>query len=142
MLNKIIGAFRWLGKHWAISLACFLVIAISLVSFLCWQFFGRERAAIVPVYVTVTGLPEGKNMESRELMIEDGDTVSEIFSLKYEEIYEQFQQPLIANNAFRSFMGVSPSGGKRFYVRIDGTYTNNLTQAYSRNGAVIEIEYR
>ena len=65
-----------------------------------------EKAEIVPIYLTVTGLGEGKDMENRELLVEENDTVAEIFSLKYPEIYEEFQQPLVMNNVFQSFNGV------------------------------------
>lgn len=142
MLIKLVKFFQWIGKHWAISLTCFLVAAITVTTAICWNAFGKERPEMVPIYVTVTGLPEGKNMERRELTVENNDTISEIFSLKYPEIYEAFQRPLVVNNVFRSFMGVSSTSSQQFYVKIDGTYENILTQAYIRNGAVVEIEYR
>lgn len=142
MLKKIVQCCRWIGKHWAISLACFLVVAITGTTVVCWNVFGKERAEIVPVYVTVTGLGEGKDMERRELRVEESATIGEIFSLKYPEYYEDFQQPLVMNNVFQSFLGVRPTASKQFYVKIDGTYENNLTQAFTYQGCIIEIEYR
>ncbi len=97
---------------------------------------------MVTIYVTVTGLDEGKNMNQRPLVVENNDTISDIFSLHYPEIYNEFQQPLVMNNVFRTFLGTSITANKQFYVKIDGTYENILTQAYIRDGAVVEIEYR
>lgn len=142
MLGKIVQAFRWVGKHWAISLACFLVIAVGITTAICWNVFGKEKKEIVPIYLTVTGLGEGKDMTDRKLMVENDASIAEIFSLEYPEIYEDFQQPLVMNNVFQSFLGVRPTSSKKFYVKIDGTYENILNQAYIRNGAVVEIEYR
>lgn len=142
MLTKIVRFFAWIGKHWAVSLACFLLIAVGITTAVCWNLFGKEKAEIVPIYLTVTGLGEGKDMENRELLVEENDTVAEIFSLKYPEIYEEFQQPLVMNNVFQSFNGVRSTSSKQFYVKINGTYENILTQAYVYSGATVEIEYR
>ena len=43
MLAKVFGAFRWIGKHWAISLTIFLVLAITLTTIVCWNAFGKEK---------------------------------------------------------------------------------------------------
>ena len=143
MLVRLVKLFQWIGKHWAISLACFLTVAITVTSIICWNAFGKERPEMVSIYVTVTGLPEDKNMENRELTVAMNDTLYDVFSDKYPEIYRMFEQSLIANNTFRSLLGVTRTSSKQFYVRIDGTYENILTQAYIlRNGAVVEIEYR
>lgn len=142
MLKKIVQAFRWMGKHWAISLAVFLVIAVSITTAVCWNAFGKEKVEMVPIYLTVTGLGEGKDMTDRELTVPDDSSIADIFSLKNPEIYEDFQQPLVMNNVFQSFLGVRPTSSKHFYVKIDGTYENILNQAYIRDGAVVEIEYK
>ncbi len=142
MLSKIVAALRWVGKHWAISLACLLVIAIGVTTAICWNAFGKEKVESVPIYVTVKGLGEGKDMENREVMVPDYSSIADIFSLKNPEIYEDFGKPLVYNNTFRSFMGVQASSSKKFYVTIDGTFENILTMAYIRDGAVVVIEYR
>jgi hypothetical protein len=142
MLKKIVGAIRWIEKHWAVSLALLLVVAIAGTSVVCWNLFGKEKKVMVPVYLTVSGLGEGKDMTQRELMVEDNTSVALIFSLEHPEIYEEFQQPLVMNNTFQSFLGVKPTSSKRFYVKVDGTYENNVTQAFIWEGAVVEIEYR
>ncbi|MBQ8892876.1 MAG: hypothetical protein IJ043_00525 [Clostridia bacterium] len=142
MLKKIVHACQWIGKHWAISLAVFLVIAISITTAVCWNAFGKEKVEMVPIYLTVTGLGEGKDMAGRELMVPNDSSIAEIFSLKNPEIYEDFQRPLVQDNVFRSFLGVQPTSSKKFYVKIGGTYENILPQAYIWEGAVVEIEYR
>lgn len=142
MLKKGVGVIRWIQKHWALSLALLLVVAIAATSIVCWNLFGKEKKVMVPVYLTVTGLGEGKDMTQRELMVEDNTSVALIFSMEHPEIYEEFQQPLVMNNTFQSFLGVKPTASKRFYVKVDGTYENNVTQAFIWAGAVVEIEYR
>ena len=142
MLEKIVRFCRWVGKHWAISVAAVLIVAIGITTAVCWNAFGKETKEIIPVYVTVTGMGEGKDMQARELQVENSATIAEIFSLKYPEIYEAFQQPLIMNNTFESFQGVRATSAKKFYVKINGTYDNILTQAYTYYGCTIEIEYR
>ena len=69
MLKKIVGAIRWIGKHWAVSLALLLVVAIAVTSVVCWNLFGKEKKVMVPVYLTVSGLGEGKDMTQRELSL-------------------------------------------------------------------------
>lgn len=142
MLKKIVQAVRWIGKHWAISLAVFLVVAVSATTAICWNAFGKEKVEWVPIYVTVKGLGEGKDMENRKLTVPDSSSIADIFSLENPEIYEDFGRPLVSNNTFRSFMGVKTTGSKQFYVTIDGTYENILPMAYVWEGAVVVIEYR
>ncbi len=142
MLEKIIGFGRWVAKHWAVSVAILLVVAVGITTAVCWNAFGKEKKEIIPVYVTVTGMGEGKDMTARELKVENSATVAEIFSLQYPEIYEMFEQPLVMNNVFESFLGVRATASKKFYVKINGTYDNILTQAYTYYGCTIEIEYR
>ena len=102
MLEKIVKLCRWVGKHWAISVAVVLILAIGATTAVCWNVFGKEKKEIIPVYVTVTGMGEGKDMTARELMVENSATVAEIFSLQYPEIYERF---------------VTLSETRRFYVK-------------------------
>ena len=150
MMKAIAKALQWIGKHWALSTAIFLVIAITATTIICWNVFGKEKADPVSVFVTVSGLGEGKDMFKREYTVENYDSLSEIFSSKYEKVYEDFEYPLVANNTFRSLLGVTPAGGKRFYVTIGSTATadstttdaNNLTQSYIYSGCEIIIEYR
>ena len=141
MLAKVFGAFRWIGKHWAISLTIFLILAITLTTIVCWNAFGKEKPEYGPVFITVEGLGEGRDMKERELTVDVSQTVSEIFSMKNPEIYEAFGHPLVENNEFRSFLGVQKNSQKRFHVTVDGQQEKILTQAYVRSGAEILIQY-
>ncbi len=142
MLKKTVQAFQWIGKHWAIFTTLLLVVAIVITTAVCWHLFGGEEKDYVPIYLTVTGMGEGKDMTERKLMVKEDATVAEIFSLDYPEIYEEFGKPLVMNNVFYSFLGVRSTAKKNFYLKIDGTYENIVTQAYIRDGALVEIEYR
>lgn len=149
-MKAFVNILRWIGKHWAISTAGFLVVAITITTIVCWNAFGKEKVQKIPVYITVSGLGEGKDMVKREYIVDDAEIVSEMFSVKYPEIYRDFESPLVANNTFRSLLGVSPSGSKRFYVTIGSTAdaestttdANNLTQSYVYSGCELLITYR
>ena len=142
MLRLIAKIFGWIGRHWAVSLAVFLIAAITATAAVMWNLYGKEKPAPATIYVTITGLEEGLNMENRALQVHADETIYQIFNQKnYPQIYEEFGRPLIVNYAFHSLMGVRAANGKRFSVKIDGTYNNVLTQAYVHDGAVVEIEY-
>lgn len=149
-MNAVIRTLRWIAKHWALATILFLVVAITITTIICWNTFGKEKVEKIPVYITVSGLGEGKDMVKREYIVDDEEIVSEMFSVKYPEIYRDFETPLVANNTFRSLLGVSPSGSKRFYVTIGSTVdaqstttdANNLTQSYVYSGCELIITYR
>lgn len=149
-MNALIRTLRWIAKHWALATILFLIVAITATTIICWNAFGKEKVEKISVFVTVSGLGEGKDMVNREYIVDDGEIVSEMFSVKYPEIYRDFETPLVANNTFRSLLGVSPSGSKRFYVTIGSTIdaqstttdANNLTQSYVYNGCELIINYR
>lgn len=149
-MNAFLRTLRWIAKHWALTTVLFLIVAITATTLICWNVFGKEKVEKIPVFVTVSGLGEGKDMVKREYMVDDAEIVSEMFSVKYPEIYRDFESPLVANNNFRSLLGVSPSGSKRFYVTIGSTIdsqstmtdANNLTQSYVYSGCELIITYR
>ncbi len=141
MLAKVFNVFRWIGKHWALSFTLFLVLAIVVTSVVCWNVFGKEKPEYGPVFITVEGMGEGKDMQNREITVDVSQTVAEIFSIKNKEVYEMFGHPLVENNEFRSFMGVQKNSQKRFYVTVDGQQEKIITQAYLRSGAEILIQY-
>ena len=149
-MNAIISTLRWIAKHWALATILFLIVAITATTIICWNIFGKETAEQISVFVTVSGLGEGKDMVKREYVVDDEEVVSVMFSVKYPEIYRDFENPLVANNTFRSLLGVSPSGSKRFYVTIGSTVdaestttdANNLTQSYVYSGCELIIVYR
>ncbi len=149
-MNAFLRTLRWIAKHWALTTVLFLIVAITATTLICWNVFGKEKVEKIPVFVTVSGLGEGKDMVKREYMVDDAEIVSEMFSVKYPEIYRDFESPLVANNNFRSLLGVSPSGSKRFYVTMGSTIdsqstttdANNLTQSYVYSGCELIITYR
>ncbi len=149
-MNAFLRTLRWIAKHWALTTVLFLIVAITATTIICWNVFGKEKVEKIPVYVTVSGLGEGKDMVKREYIVDDAEIVSEMFSVKYPEIYRDFESPLVANNTFRSLLGVSPSGSKRFYVTMGSTVdaqstttdANNLTQSYVYSGCELIIAYR
>ncbi len=149
-MNVFLRTLRWIAKHWALTTVLFLIVAIIATTIVCWNVFGKEKVEKIPVFVTVSGLGEGKDMVKREYMVDDNEVVSEMFSVKYPEIYRDFENPLVANNTFRSLLGVSPSGAKRFYVTMGSTVdaqstttdANNLTQSYVYSGCELIIDYR
>lgn len=141
MLAGIIKAFRWMGKHWVFTFTLFLVVSVTVTSIICWNVFGKEKTEYGPIFVTVEGLGEGKDMQDRELTVDVSQTVAEIFSMQNSEIYEMFGHPLVENNEFRSFLGVQKSSKRRFYVTVDGQQEKIITQAYVRSGAKVLIQY-
>ena len=149
-MNALIKTLLWIAKHWAMTTILFLIVAITATTIICWNVFGKEKVEKISVFVTVSGLGEGKDMVKREYLVDDEEIVSDMFSVKYPEIYRDFESPLVANNTFRSLLGVSPSGSKRFYVTIGSTIdsqstttdANNLTQSYVYNGCELIITYR
>ncbi len=149
-MNAFLRTLRWIAKHWALTTVLFLIVAITVTTLICWNVFGKEKVEKIPVFVTVSGLGEGKDMVKREYTVDDAEIVSEMFSVKYPEIYRDFESPLVANNTFRSLLGVSPSGSKRFYVTMGSTVdsqstttdANNLTQSYVYSGCELIITYR
>ena len=149
-MKVLIRSLRWIAKHWALTTVLFLIVAITATTIICWNVFGKEKVEKIPVFVTVSGLGEGKDMVKREYTVDDAEIVSEMFSVKYPEIYRDFESPLVANNTFRSLLGVSPSGSKRFYVTMGSTVdsqstttdANNLTQSYVYSGCELIITYR
>lgn len=149
-MSVLIRTLRWIAKHWALATILFLIVAITVTTIVCWNAFGKEKVEKIPVFITVSGLGEGKDMVKREYIVDDAEIVSEIFSVKYPEVYRDFESPLVANNTFRSLLGVSPSGSKRFYVTMGSTVdsqstttdANNLTQSYVYSGCELIITYR
>ena len=140
--NFFKGVINWMfvGKRLPIIIAVFILVAtaatITVVATL-----NKPESNIATAYVTVKGLGEGKDFENRQIKIEDGDTIKQIFSLKYPDIYEAFGKPLIQYNEFYSLLGVRKTQTKSFHVTIDTLHDNNLDQAYVYGGQTVVIEY-
>lgn len=65
-MNAFIKALRWIAKHWALTTVLFLIVAITATTMVCWNVFGKEKVEKISVFVTVSGLGEGKDMVKRE----------------------------------------------------------------------------
>ncbi len=132
--------WMFVGKRLPIIIALFIV-AVTAVTITVVASFNKTEDKIGTVFVTVKGLGEGKDFENRQIKIEEGDSIKEIFSLKYPDIYEEFGRPLIQYNEFYSFLGVRKTESKSFHVTIDTLHDNNLDQAYVYGGQTVVIEY-
>ena len=128
------------GMHLPVIIAVFIIAAVAITVTIV-SILNRPESNIVTVFVTVEGLEDGNNFENRQIKITDGDTISNIFSLKYNEIYEAFGRPLIQYNEFQSFIEKKKTAEKSFHVTIDGVFDNNLSQAYVYEGQTIVISY-
>lgn len=137
---KSLTNWIFVGKRLPIIIAVFIIVATA-VTITVVASFNKQEQEIGTAYVTVKGLGDGKDFENRQIKIEEGDTVKEIFSLKYPDIYEAFGRPLVQYNEFYSFMGVRKTESKAFHVTIDTLHDNNLDQAYVYGGQTIVIEY-
>ena len=130
----------WLfeGIRLPIAIVAFIVIVVVVTVSIVWT-ANRPESTTVTAYITVQGLENG--FENRQIKIEDGDSIANIFSLKYKDIYEAFGQPFIQYNEFQSFMGVRKTEEKSFHVTIDGRFDSNLSQAYVYGGQTVVISY-
>ncbi len=130
----------FVGKRLPIIIAAFILIATTVTVTIVAS-MNKPEDKTGTAYVTVKGLGDNKDFEKRQIKIEEGDTVKEIFSLEYPDIYEAFGRPLIQYNEFYSLLGVRKTTSKSFHVTIDTLHENNLDQAYVYGGQEIVIEY-
>lgn len=128
------------GARFPAVLSVAIVLAVT-ATVLTVSLYNKPESKTVTAYVTVKGLENGNNFENRQISVTDGDSLAEIFSLKYKDIYEAFGQPLIQYNEFQSLLGVRKTNEKSFHVTIDGVFDSNLSQAYVYGGQTIVISY-
>ena len=144
-MTRISDFFRkisdWLfvGKRLPIIIVAFVIIAVTATVVIVYS-MNKPDPYDATIYLTVEGLGD-LDFKNRQIKIKDGDPVADVFSLKYENIYEEFGQPFIRNNEFQSFMGVKKTAEKSFRVKIDGIHDNALDNAYLRDGQVLTITY-
>ncbi len=141
-LKQLLKAFvDWLfvGSRLPVIIAAFVLIA-CVVTVLVVVDANKPEDNTVTAYVTVVGLGEN-DFANRQIKIKDGDSLKQIFSLEYENIYNDFKKPLIQYNEFYSFLGVKKTAEKSFYVKIDDLHENNLDQAFVYGGQTITITY-
>ncbi len=137
---KSITDWMFVGKRLPIIIAAFILIATTATIMIVAGVNNTEKE-LATVYVTVKGLGEDIDFENRQIKVEDGASIKEIFSLKYPDIYESFKRPLIQYNEFYSLLGVRKTESKSFHVTIDTLHDNNLDQAYVYGGQTVVIEY-
>ncbi len=135
------GVADWLfvGKRLPVILVAFIIVACT-ITITVVSYFNKTETELVTAYVTIEGFGDDVDFENRQIKIEDGATVADIFSLKYEDIYESFGKPLVQYNAFATFMGVRADADTSFQVTIDGVHDSNLTQAYVYGGQTLKIQ--
>ena len=112
------------------------IVVISVVSVIFWG-PKPERAY---VYVTTEGFEN--DVTEKLLSITPGDSVAEVFSLKYKEYYEFFEKPLVRANEFVDFFGKQKGNGAKIRVYIDGVLTLDIEQAYLGTDSNIKIVYQ
>ena len=83
-----------MSKKAAFLLIGSIIFAIALISVVSIIFWGPEREV---AYVTVTteGFGEGKDVTEKLISVDPGDSVAEVFSLKYKEYYEFFENSML-----------------------------------------------
>ena len=138
--KKIID-WLFVGKRLPIIIAAFVIIAVSITAWIVID-MNKVDPYGATVFVTIKGFDN--DFENRQIKIEtNGDTVKEIFSLKYPEVYEAFGKPFIHKNVFSKFMNkkATPEGA-HFQVTIDGDIHRNLENAYVFDQQTIVIEYK
>ncbi len=139
--SKKLTDWLFVGARLPILIIAFIVVAAA-VTVTVVSIVNRPESTTVTAFVTVRGLDdESKNFTKRQISIEDGDAVSDIFSLKYEDIYNAFGKPYVEYNEFATLLGVRKTSEKSFHVTIDGVQESNLSQAYVYGGQTVTISY-
>lgn len=130
-----------MSKKAAFLIIAGIILAIALISIISVIFWGPqpERAYI---YVTTEGFGEEKDVTEKLLTITPGDSVAEVFSLKYKEYYEFFEKPLVRANEFVDFFGKQKGNGAKIRVYIDDVLTLDIEQAYLGTDSNIKIVYQ
>ena len=136
---KAIGDWMFVGKRFPIILASFILIAIA-ATITTVSILNKPEDELVTVFVTVKGLGE-KDFENRQIRVKDSDTLAQIFSLEYKEIYNDFGKPFVYKNEFYSLLGVEKTAQRGFHVTIDGIHNNNLSNAYVYENQTVVISY-
>ncbi len=141
---KKIGDWIMTGRRLTYIILGIILVAIIIVCSVSVYIYNlslkEDEPQIVEAYVTTTGFGDN-DVTNYPIYIKDGDTVENIFSLQYEEIYNKFGQPFVYKNEFTSFMGEQKGDGKSFHVRIDGVFDTNLSQAYVYEGQTVYIDF-
>lgn len=130
-----------MSKKAAFIFIAAIILAIAVVSIVSVIFWGPEPERAY-VNVTTVGFGEGKDVEKKLLTITPGDSVADVFGLKYKEYYEFFEKPLVSGNEFVDFLGKRKGNGAKIRVYIDDVLTLDIVQAYLGTGSNIKIVYQ
>lgn len=117
-----------------------IVLAVVLISVVSIIFWG-PKPEVAYVYVTTQGFGEEKDVKQKLLTVTPGDSVAEVFSLKYEEYYHFFEKPLVRSNEFVDFLGKKKGANAKIRVYIDNVLTLDIEQAYLGTDSNIRIVY-
>ena len=136
---KNLSDWIFVGKRFPILLVTLIIIGVFATVITVSQ-MTKEKDELVTVFLTVSGLGD-QDFENRQIQVYDSDSLANIFSLKYENIYNEFGKPFVYKNEFYSFLGVEKTPTKSFHVTIYGIHDNNLSNAYVYEGQTIAISY-
>ena len=114
------------------------IVVVSIVSIIFWG----PKEEVAYIYVTTQGFGEDKDVKQKLLTITPGDSIADVFSMKYEEYYEFFDKPLVRANEFIDFFGKKKTGGAKIRVYIDDVLTLDIEQAYLGTDSNIKIVYQ
>lgn len=120
-----------------------LVGLIVIVSVLSIYFFGEPKFSPqddIHIFVTTIGFGD-KDAQHQQLDVLSSDSIKEIFSKKYPDIYESFGKPLVLSSGFESFNGIKCEPDKYFKVSVNGVFVMDIAQEYVKSGDLITIEY-
>ena len=136
---RAVGDWLFVGKRLPLIIVA-LILALTALTVSIVYSLNNTDDELVTVYVTVEGLGD-KDFENRQIKVKDGEALRDVFSLKYEEIYNDFGQPFVYKNEFYSLLGVEKTKEKSFHVTIDGLHDNNLENAYVYGDQTVVISY-
>lgn len=129
-----------MNKKTAFLLIGGILLAIIVISVISFIFFGEKRE-VANIYISTEGFGEDKDVDGKLFAITPGDSIQDVFGLKYKEIYEFFGKPLIRQNEFIDFLGKKKVGTANIRVYINDELTLDLAQAYLGDGAQIHVVY-
>lgn len=130
-----------MSKKAAFWLIVGIVVAIAAVSIVSVIFWGPEEE-VAYIYVTTEGFGQDKDVSGKLLTVTPGESIADIFSLKYQEYYEYFGKPLVRNNEFVEFLGVQKKGSAKIRVYVDDVLTLDIEQAFLGTDCNVKIVYQ
>lgn len=117
-----------------------LILAIIVLTVISLIFWGPKKEHAY-LSLTTEGFGEDRDVTDALLVVDPGDTLVNVMSLKYKKYYEQFGKPLVRQNEFVEFLGCKKDGSHKIRVYIDDVLTLDISQAYLGTGSRIRIVY-